>query len=109
MDACPQCGIIYAKYRPTASIAPLKTLPQHEEELPSWPNRLLSPWVYVPERVSIEVLIGRALVWLAFALWSIYFFRAGIDWEKLAARFYTILIYPSTNSAMCFSARLVKP
>lgn len=88
MDACPQCGIIYAKYRAKHADKPLKPSAEIEstDENP-WPQKIINPWFYIPARVSIEVLIGRALVWVLFALWSIYFFRAGVDWEKIGGSF----------------------
>ncbi len=88
MDACPHCGIIYAKYRARNADESLTTLPApNPEDEYRWPQKLINPWFYIPPRVSIEVLIGRALVWVLFALWSIYFFRAGIDWEKIGGSF----------------------
>lgn len=87
-DSCPSCGIIYAKYRIQEPAEPLNY--RHEidnEDTTSWQEKLIGPWFYIPERISIEILAGRALAWLIFAVWSIYFFRAGIDWEKIGSSF----------------------
>jgi hypothetical protein len=87
-DTCPSCGIIYSKYRPQElPLAKNVVSPFATEEENSWRDRLLAPWHYVPERVGIEVLIGRTCVSLILVLWSLYFIRAGLDWEKIGSSF----------------------
>lgn len=87
-DACPSCGIIYSKYRSKEIPLTTKVVSAFDrQEEDSWRDKLLAPWRYTPERVSIEVLIGRACVGLLLLVWSIYFVRAGLDWEKIGSSF----------------------
>jgi hypothetical protein len=92
-DSCPHCGIIYAKYRAkqladATTLSPIvKSVFDDVEEEYRWPQKILEPWRYIAERVSIEVLLGRALVWVLFVIWSIYFLRAGLEWEKIGSSF----------------------
>lgn len=96
LDSCPSCGIIYAKYRPKESLATSTVVSPFSlnKDNGSWREKLFAPWLYIPERVSLEVLIGRACVGLLLLAWSIYFVRAGLNWEKIGGSFLHNVILP---------------
>ena len=90
-DICPACGIVYAKWiarhQPPEATPIINTIDEDDVE-DEQPRETLHEFIsYVPENIDPIVFWGRAITLAAFALWSFYFIRAGVDWEKIGSSF----------------------
>lgn len=100
-DICPSCGISYSKWRARQRNEDAKSKPHNREYAPdkaelgqvytietfTLKQQLIAPFSYVPEKVTIEALWGRFIVFLVFLVWGVYFVTAGVSWEKLGVSF----------------------
>lgn len=89
---CPSCGIAYQKYldRLHAPAPPPPVVTVYPTRAALWRARLLA----VPAGVPPAVLVGRAGVWCALALWAVYFTVHGISWEAVGGSFLHSVILP---------------
>lgn len=88
-DICPSCGIVYSKWvarhqaTQTDSEPDVETIDTDEE-----PRQTFREFIfYVPEQIDPAVFWARVVTLAAFALWSFYFIRAGVDWENIGGSF----------------------
>ena len=77
---CPSCGIAYQKYLDRQLGAPIVGIAVVEPQ--------------APDPVEPAAFWGRALVWCAFALWTVYFALHGVDWEIIGGSFLHSVILP---------------
>lgn len=75
---CPSCGIAYQKY-----------LDRQQGEA-----AVVEPVLDLDEPIDPAAFWGRALVWCAFALWTVYFAVHGVDWEIIGGSFLHSVILP---------------
>ena len=92
---CPGCGIAYEKWsghaypmpvEPAEHLAPTDENEEGEAPL-SWPEYIQASFAAVPAYKAPEDLWGRAVVWVALALWAGYFTLHGVHWEYIGGSF----------------------
>lgn len=89
-ETCPRCGIVYRRWiEKQAAATSGAQAGKHEvagdetHETQSILDWLTEP----PERVDALAFWARALCAAGFALWSLYFFSHGVDWEVIGGSF----------------------
>jgi len=83
-DTCPRCGIVYRRWLEKTS--PVETSEMADEATPE--TQTFLDWLTEPpEHVDNIAFWSRALCAIGFALWSLYFFSHGINWEIIGGSF----------------------
>lgn len=84
-ETCPRCGIVYRRWLEKQA-ARVEGSADSDEQVAT--RQGLLDWLTEPpERVDCIAFWARALCASGFALWSLYFFRHGIDWEVIGGSF----------------------
>jgi len=94
-DACPACGLIFAKYLKTkfALPAPARRAESEEEGEISFVARAKALVLHVPEEVEPMVFYGRAALLGAAALYGVKLALMDIpDWEMSASLMHLVLL-----------------
>lgn len=94
-DACPACGLIFAKYLKTkfALPAPARRADAEEEGEASFVARAKALALYVPKEVDPMVFYGRAALLGAAALYGVKLAMMDIpDWEMSASLMHLVLL-----------------
>lgn len=93
---CPQCGIAYVKWKPSAPPEQAPSLQPESEPKPDhftlepvepWTRVLLNRLTEVPEHVDSLAFWGRLGLFVTFFLWGWSFILDGIDWRSIGGSF----------------------
>jgi len=85
-NACPRCGVVFAKYaqylieRQSGQLPTQQQASSTEAEDEGWRQLLLARLFHLPAQAQLPVLMGEALLTLVLVVWGMWFIAG--DWRN---------------------------